>query len=403
LDPTPPRSRIRRRTPTPASTRPDARVYLDHAATSPLRPEVRAALLDALDGPGAGNPSGLHAVARAARRLLDESRERCAAALGVGVDEVVFTSGGTESDNLAVLGAIRRRPGPVVATAVEHVAVLEPVRASGGVVVGVDCLGRVDPGELARVLPSDTVLVSVQLANNETGVLQPLGELEEVVRRRAPGALLHSDAVQGFAFLDPFAEAPGLDLVTLSAHKLGGPKGVGILVVRQGARARLAPVLGGGPQERGLRPGTEDVAAIAAAAVAVELAVAERQDARRRCRETRDRFEDAVLARVPGAQATVPRHLRVPSISHLRVAGCEAEEILLLLDRRGVCASAGAACASGALEPSHVLLAMGMDRHAARECLRFSVAPTTTAGEVERAAALLGEVADRARGAAASA
>lgn len=360
-------------------------------------------MLDALDGAGAGNPSGLHAVARAARRLLDEARERCAAALGVGVDEVVFTSGGTESDNLAVLGALRRRPGPVLSSAVEHVAVLEPVRASGGAVVGVDRFGRVDPAELQRALPPDAVLVSVQLANNETGVLQPLGELEEVVRRRAPAALLHTDAVQGFAFVDPFAEAPGLDLVTLSAHKLGGPKGVGILVVRRGARDRLAPIFGGGPQERGLRPGTEDVAAIAAAAVAVELAAAEREEAARRCQEVRDRFEDAVLAGLPESQATVPRSLRVPSISHLRVPCCEAEELLLLLDRRGVRASAGAACSSGALEPSHVLRAMGMDRRSARECLRFSVASTTTTKEVERAAAALVEAAGRARRAAASA
>ncbi|HEY8545196.1 MAG TPA: aminotransferase class V-fold PLP-dependent enzyme, partial [Acidimicrobiales bacterium] len=230
--------------------------YLDHAATTPLRPEARAAMLPWLGG-AFGNPSGAHRVARAARQAIDEARDTIAALLGCAPNEVVFTAGGTEADNLAVLGVAAARPGPVVACAVEHHAVLEPVHAVGGVTCRVDRGGVVDLDALAAVLTPATSLVTVMTANNEVGTVQPLDEVARVVRGRAPEAALHTDAVQGAPWLDLGRVAAACDLVTVSAHKLGGPQGVGVLVVRRGTPLR-ARALGGG-QERELRSGTHNV------------------------------------------------------------------------------------------------------------------------------------------------
>jgi cysteine desulfurase len=374
-------------------------IYLDHAATTPLRHEVLQAMEPFLTAEF-GNPSGVHAVARAARRAVDDARERLALVLGCEPSEVVFTGGGTEADNLAVTGTALKAVADgaeaplVLCSAVEHPAVLEPVRWLGGREIPVDGAGVIDLGTLAEILSTEggrAVLAAVMLANNETGVVQPLSEVAALLGRLAPGALLHTDAVQAFRWLDLATEAAGADLVSVSAHKLGGPKGAGALVVRERARRRLAPVLRGGPQEHELRAGTHNVSGIVGLAAAAELAAKEREEASARVGELAERFLSGLASACPGATSTVAAVRRLPNIVNVFLPAGEAEELLLLLDRRGVAASAGSACASGALRPSPVLLAMGIDAPTARRHLRFSLAPTTTAEEVDRAVAAVAE------------
>lgn len=351
--------------------------YLDHAATSPVRPEVRAAYLDALDGLG-GNPSGAHAGARAARRRLDDARDSVAASLGCRPGEVVFTSGGTEADNLAVLGF----DGPVACSAVEHHAVLDATVKSGGVVVPVELDGRVK----LEHLPA-TGLVSVLAVNNETGVVGDLA----AVRAAAPGVVLHSDAVQAPRWLD-VAALSVCDLVSVSGHKLGAPVGIGALVVR-GPVALDARQVGGG-QERERRAGTADVAGAAALARALELAGAERSEVVERVGALRDRLVAGLRAGVPGVVETAAGAPRAAGWAHVCVPGVESEALLFLLDREGVAASAASSCASGAQQSSHVLAAMGVPAALARGAVRFTLGPSTTAAEVDLAvAATVGAVA----------
>jgi cysteine desulfurase len=377
---------------------PDRLTYLDHAATTPLRPAARAAMLPWL-GERFGNPSGAHRVARAARQAVDEARDVVAAAVGCRPGEVVFTGGGTEADNLAVAGVTAARPGPVLASAVEHEAVLGPVAAAGGRTVPVDAAGVVDLDALAAALAPDTTLVSVMLANNETGVVQPLPEVAEVVARRAPAAALHSDAVQAAAWLDLPDRLAGAALVSLSSHKVGGPQGVGALVVRRGTPLR-ATTLGGG-QERELRSGTHDVAGIVGFAAALAAVLAEREAAAARVRALRDRLADGLLAAVPGARETGPgRDRRLPGTLHLCLPGVESEALLFLLDEAGVCASAASACASGAHQASHVLAAMGVPAATSRGALRLSLGWPTTGADVDHALAAVPAAAARLRAAA---
>jgi cysteine desulfurase len=366
-------------------------VYLDHAATTPLRPEAREAMMPWLS---AGNPSGVHSAARAARRAIDDARDVMAEALGCEAGEVVFTSGGTEADNLAVTGAVlglsRGRHGPVVAcSAVEHPAVLEPVLAAGGSLLPVDKTGAVDPYGLETACQGDLAAVSVMLVNNETGVVNDLEDLIAVVRSQS-AALFHTDAVQAMRWLDVALLARQADLVTVSAHKFGGPKGAGALVVRGSARSRLRPVLRGGPQEQELRAGTQAVAPIVGMAEAARLAVAERSEVTARVEGLAHRLQEAIRVAVPTAAALPTGDKRVGGILNMGFPGVESEEMLIALDRLGVCASAGSACASGALEPSHVLLAMGLGRDSARTHVRFSLGAETTIGDVEAAAAAVG-------------
>ena len=364
---------------------PDRLTYLDHAATTPLRPAARAAMLPWL-GERFGNPSGAHRVARAARQAVDEARDVVAAAVGCRPGEVVFTAGGTEADNLAVRGVAAARPGEVVASAVEHEAVLGPVAAAGGRTVPVDAAGVVDLDALAAAVGPSTTLVSVMLANNETGAVQPLPEVAEVVARRAPGAALHSDAVQAAAWLDLPGRLAGAALVSLSSHKVGGPQGVGALVVRRGTPL-AATTLGGG-QERELRSGTHDVAGIVGFAAALGAVLAEREATAARVRALRDRLADGLLVAVPGATETGPgRDGRLPGTLHLCLPGVESEALLFLLDEAGVCASAASACASGAQQASHVLAAMGVPAGAARGALRLSLGWPTTDADVAHALA----------------
>lgn len=373
-------------------------VYLDHAATTPLREEALTAMAPWL-GSVPANPSGSHALARSARRAVDDAREVLAAAVGCTPGEVVLTAGGTEADNLAVLGVHAARAGRVLCSAVEHAAVLEPCRAVGGATVPVDRVGRVDLDALVGTLGPDVALVAVMAANNEVGVVQPVGAVVEAVRRRAPGAAVHCDAVGAAPWMDLPAVTAGCDLLALSAHKFGGPHGAGLLMVREGAP--WVPVLRGGSQERGRRPGTVDVAAVVGMAAALAATVAERDAVTARVGALRDRLVAGVVDSGCGARPTLGpglAGLAVAGHAHLLVDGVDSEELLLLLDRHGICASAGSACASGALEPSPVLLAMGVAPSEAGGAIRFTLGRATTQVDVDRVVALFPELVGRLRG-----
>jgi cysteine desulfurase len=374
--------------------------YPDHAAGSPARPEAVAALVPLLSE-GFGNPSGAHALARQARAELDGARARLAAVVGCRPGEVVFTSGGTEADDLAVRGVLGARPGEVVCSAVEHHAVLHPVARAGGRTVPVDVRGVVDLDALADALHSGVSLVSVLLVGNEVGTIQPLAAIAEVVRERAPDALLHTDASQGLPWLDLRSHAAPADLVTLASHKCGGPKGVGALIVRDGVTIE-AQLVGGG-QERDRRSGTQHVAGAVAFAVAAELAAAERDDLWGRAAAWRARLVDAVRAGVDGAvDSAIPPgagidHL-VPGIVNLCLPAVDSEALLFLLEHdHRVLAAAGSSCSSGAQDPSHVLAALGLDRSLARGSVRLSVGWSTTDADVDAAETGLPEAALRLR------
>jgi len=367
--------------------------YLDHAATAPLRAEVRSAM-DGVHAAPLGNPTGSHPPAQRARRLLEDAREEVAAFLARDPGEIVFTSGGTESDNLAVLGVVEaalreRGEAEVLCSAVEHPAVRESARAAatlGAEVreLAVDTHGIVDLDALARTLSPRTTLVAVMTANNETGVVQPVSEVVEAVRRRAPQAWVFTDAVQAAPFLDLAELTAGADLVALSAHKVGGPVGAGALAVSPRV-ALLARQYGGG-QERERRSGTQDVAGAVGLASALRRAGSERPVAAPRVAALRNRLCEGLLAAMDGAHRTVPAGVAVlPGHLHLCLRGVEREELLVALGAEGVCASGGSSCASGALEPSHVLAAMGVDHGLAAGAIRFTLGYSTGDADVDRA------------------
>ncbi|MCA1691295.1 MAG: cysteine desulfurase [Actinobacteria bacterium] len=358
--------------------------YLDHAATTPMLPQAVEAMLPFLRD-RFGNASGSHAVSREAKKAVEEAREVVAGYLGARPGEVVFTGGGTEADNLAVIGAHAARPGTVLCGAVEHHAVLHATQALGGRLVPVSADGTIDLDALAEMLDPSVSVLSVMLANNEVGTIQPLDEIAGVMRSRAPEAVLVTDAVQAFPWLDVAHLAAPADLVAVSAHKFGGPKGVGALVVRDGVALR--PLIHGGGQERDRRSGTHNVPGIVAMAAAMQATVAERGATVSRVTELRDRLADGLLSAVPGASETGVRDRKVSGNCHLTFDGVEAEALLVLLDGAGVYASAGSACASGAVEPSHVLSAMGVPRERGLGALRLSLGRTTTAEDVDLALA----------------
>lgn len=373
-----------------------ARVYLDHAATTPLRPDALEAMLPLLSGDFA-NPSGAHAESRRARMALDDARDRIAELLGVGPGEVVLTSGGTEADDLAVSGgwaavtgtSATDMPTAVVCAAMEHHAVLracqELARHKGVELREVPSgpEGRIDLDALADACRPDVGLVSVMAVNNEIGTIQPLDEVAGIVSSRSPGAILHTDAVQAVPWLDVARCTAPAALVSVSAHKFGGPKGSGALVVRSGASVR--PRIDGGGQERGRRSGTPNVAGAVGMATALAATDADRAATVARVAALRDRLADGLLAAVPGVVETGDRSERVAGILHLRIAGVEAEAAVVLLDQAGIAASAGAACSSGAVEPSHVLTAMGLGPAEASSGIRLSLGVTTTGEDVDRA------------------
>ena len=372
---------------------PDQLTYLDHAATTPLRPEARAAMLPWL-GERFGNPSGAHRVARAARRAIDEARDVVAEVVGCRPGDVVFTSGGTEADNLAVRGVHAARPGLVLAGAIEHDAVLEPMRSVGGRTVPVDGRGIVDLDALTALLDAATAgeastagdaptLVSVMVANNEVGTIQPVREVARIVHERSPDAAVHADAVQAAAWLPLPDLLADTDLVSLSSHKVGGPQGVGALVVRPGVPLR-AVALGGG-QERELRSGTHDVAGIVGFAAALGAVLAQREATAAAVRARRDRLAVGLHAAIPGLVETAAGAETLPGTLHVGLPGVESEALLFLLDEAGVCASAASACASGAQQASHVLAAMGVPADQGRGALRLSLGWSTTDADVDRA------------------
>lgn len=322
-----------------------------------------------------GNPSGIHGTARGAKNSIEEARERIAASIGAANPlQIVFTGSGTESDNLAVIGAALGAPGGAVTTAVEHPAVLESVRFLGRLghevtIVPVDDAGRVSADAIANTIGDDTSVVSVMTANNETGVIQPVTEVVRLVRSVNERTLVHTDAVQAFGSLPVEVSQNGPDLISVSGHKIGGPQGVGFLSVRDGVH--LEPVIYGGGQELGRRSGTHNVAGIVGLSIAVESAVAGRSDYRERVGAARDRFEQDLQSRV-NVEVTAGDADRLVSHAHVRFPGIPAETLLVRLDFAGVAAAAGAACHSGAIQESHVLAAMGIDNTAASESVRFS-------------------------------
>jgi cysteine desulfurase len=352
--------------------------YLDHAATTPMRAVAVEAMLPFFSERFA-NPSGSHRFARDARRAVDEARDVVAELLGVRPGEVVFTGCGTEADNAAVVGT----GGVAVCPAAEHHAVLHPVEVGGGRVVDTDATGHVDLDQLAAALDHDVRLVSVMAVNNEVGTVTDLAAVASLVRERAPRALLHTDAVQAPSWLDLRTVAPVVDMMSLSAHKFGGPKGVGVLTVRDGVS--LAPLIRGGGQERERRSGTHNVAGIVALAAALAETDAERDRELVRLASMRDRLVDALQAAIDGVVETVPRERKVAGSAHVCLEGVESESLLFLLDEADVCASAASACASGAMEPSHVLSAMGVERSLAAGALRMSLGHTTTDADIDRA------------------
>jgi len=364
--------------------------YLDHAATTPVRHEALEAMVPALRD-GLGNPSGAHALARQARSALDEARADLATVVGCDPGEIVLTGGGTEADNLAVRGVLGASGGTVVCTAIEHHAVLHPVEAAGGKIVGVDRRGVVDLDALDAALDGDISLVSVVLANNEVGTIQPLAEIAELVRARAPGALLHTDAAQALCWLDLRQHAACADLITLVSHKCGGPVGTGALVVRDGVTLQ-AQQLGGG-QERERRSGTQNVAGAVGFAAAATAAAAEREALVARAGAWRDELVTAIRTGVPGAiESAVPegsdRHHLVAGIANVCLPAVDSEALLFLLEHdHRVLASAASSCASGAQEPSHVLAALGIDRALAAGSLRLSLGWSTTQADIDAACA----------------
>lgn len=361
--------------------------YLDHAATTPLRPEARAAMAPLL-GDVFGNPSGSHRWARQARRHLDDARDLVAEALGASPGEVVFTSGGTEADNLAVVGVLGAAGGRALCSAVEHHAVLEPVLASGGAAVAVDHLGRIDSEALDAALRADgppISILSAMTANNELGTVQSIEAIAAVVRRASPATVLHTDAVAAAPWLDLARGTAAADLVSVSGHKVGGPKGVGALVVRRGTP--LAPLLRGGGQEQERRSGTPDVAGAVGFAAALTAAGHQRAGTGARVEALRARLLAGLLAAMPDVVVTSSADPadRTPGTVHLCIPGVEREALLFLLDEAGVGASWGSSCSSGATEASHVLAALGVAPELAAGALRLSLGWCSTDADVDAA------------------
>jgi len=378
-------------------------VYLDNAATTPVRPEVLEAMLPYLGREAFGNPSSAHRFGRTARAGLEEAKRTIAECLGVEPGQVIFTSGGTEADNLAIIGsalAARDRGGPfrVAVSAVEHKAVLaaaHAVRHLGGeeILVGVSASGIVEEEALDEVLARGVALVSVMWVNNEVGTVQPIARLAE--RCRAAGVCFHSDAVQAFGKVPLSLSDAGCTLVTISGHKIGAAKGVGALIVRD--RGAVEAIIHGGGQQYGIRPGTENVPGIVGLGRAVELAAAEQAESAARLGALRDELERRVLAIVPDAVINAWQAERAPHVSNVSIPGTDSEALLMHLDLAGVACSSGSACSTGAIEPSHVLTAMGVPRELGIAALRFSFGKDNTAEDVDAVIGALPKIVEKVR------
>lgn len=381
--------------------------YLDHAASTPMRPEAVAAMEPFLRG-SFGNPSGGHAAARAGKTALEAAREEIAELLGARPAEVVFTGGGTEADNLAVKGAARAARESadelrsVVTAAFEHKGVLaaaDRLEREGfrTVRVGAATTGIVDVDALLAAVDERTALVSLMLVNNEVGTIQPLDEIVTGVRARAPRAVVHTDAVQAVPWLDVARAAAGADLIAISAHKFGGPKGTGALVVR--GDTRIEPLIEGGGQEGGLRSGTSNVAGAVAMAAALRVTSIDRDADVARIARLRDRLVEGLTGAIPDTFENGARAAKVAGNAHLGFRGVEAEALLVALDRAGVYAAAGSSCSSGATDPSHVLAAMGIVRADALSSIRLSLGFASVDADVDTALAVIPDAVARLRAA----
>ena len=378
-------------------------VYLDHAATTPVRRDVLQAMLPYLDGANFGNPSSAHRYGRTARAGLEQARREVAHAVGVEPSQVVFTSGGTEADNLAVIGAAlaardRGKPMLVAVSAVEHKAVLaaaHEVKHLGGeeVILPVDRDGQLDLDGLDAALARHPAVVSVMWVNNETGIRQPVEEI--AARCERSGVLLHSDAVQAFGKVPVGLRDFPCTLLTISGHKIGAPKGIGALIVRD--RKAIEALIHGGGQQFGIRPGTENVAGAVALGRAATLAAEEQPSTAARLAELRDALAGRLRAAVPDIVVHGESAPRAPHVLNLGVPGTDSEALLMHLDLAGVAASGGSACSTGAVEPSHVLTAMGVPRPLALGSIRFSLGHDSTTEDIERAVRVFPEVVAKVR------
>jgi cysteine desulfurase len=378
-------------------------VYLDHAATTPVRDEVMAAMAPFF-GPRFGNPSSVHRWGRDARVALDEARERVATCLGANADEVCFTSGGTEGDNFAILGVSRALHGTsrtvAVTSPIEHKAVLEAVHQhvrEGGEerILHVTHDGLIDADDYANAIDERVAIVSVMWVNNEIGVMQDVPSL--AAHAKAHGAVFHTDAVQAFGKVTVDARQTPFDLLTISGHKLGAPKGIGALFIRR--NTPLAPLLHGGSQDRGRRPGTENVAFAVGLATAVELTLAEHTTEDARLRALRNQMEARLRERIPDLVVHGEHAPRAPHVSNVSIPGTNSESMLMALDMRGIACSAGSACQSGSVSASHVLHAMGVSPDLANAALRLSLGSLTTEASIDRVVEVMGVLATKARGA----
>jgi cysteine desulfurase len=376
------------------------RVYLDYNATTPVAPEVLAAMLPYFSEEY-GNASSIHTFGQRARGAVEEARESVAALLGARPAEIMFSSGGTESNNHAIFGVAGAASGGrkhLITSAIEHSAVLDPCRAleKRGVAVTflpVDRDGIVNPEHVRRAIRPETVLITIMLANNELGTIEPIAEIGKIAAEAR--VTLHTDAVQAAGKIPIDVTKLGVHLLSISAHKLHGPKGVGALYVRKGTR--LEPLLYGGHSERDRRPGTEDVTSIAGLGKAAELALSRMKEEGQRLSRLRDRLENGLLERIPHASVNGSRALRTPNTTNLTLPFIEGEAMVIALDLKGIACSTGAACSSGAVEPSHVLTAIGLPPEDARATLRLSLGHQTTDEEIDFALDTIPPVIDRLR------
>jgi len=378
----------------------EALIYLDHNATTPLHPAVWDAMRPFLTE-AFGNPSSLHSEGLQARDAVEEARARVARLLGAGPEEVVFTSSGTEADNLAILGSVlarQHRGRHIITSQIEHPAVLGAcgaLEAQGFRItrLPVGSEGLIDPDDLGRVLTDDTLLVTLMHANNELGTIQPIHACAALAHAR--GALVHTDAVQSLGKVPTLVDELGIDLLSLSGHKIHGPKGIGALYLRRGLA--LAPIITGGPQERGLRGGTEHVAAIVGLGVAAERVGAHMVQEMTQVAALRDRLERGIVATIPDVLINGVAAARLPTTTNVSFKGVDGQSLVVALDLRGVAASTGSACSSGSLEPSHVLLAMGLPDEWLRGAVRFSLGAGNTSAEVDTVLRLLPPMVTRLR------
>jgi cysteine desulfurase len=376
------------------------RIYFDHNATTPIIPEVLAAMLPYLTEEF-GNASSIHAFGQNAREAVEQARSSVAALVCARAADIMFTSGGTESNNHAILGAVAAAPGKtkhVITSAIEHVAVLDTCKAlaKGGVdltILPVNRDGLVNPDDVRRAIRPETILITLMLANNEIGTIEPIEEIGKIAAEK--GIVFHTDAVQAAGKIPIDVKNLGVDLLSISAHKFCGPKGVGALYIRKGTH--LEPLMHGGHSERDRRPGTEDVAAIAGMGNAAELARTGLREESERIRGLRDRLERDLLAQVPQSWVNSARAPRVPNTSNLTFPFIEGESMVIALDLKGIACSTGAACSSGAVEPSHVLIALGLAPEDARATLRLSLGHQTTAEEIDFALETIPPVIERLR------